>query len=50
MSPPMPLKVITDWTIRFYPHCCVWLLQACSVCATADLDSHAPIDHVEEDY
>ena len=34
----------------FYPHCSVWLFQACSVCATAHLMCHAPIDQVEEDH
>ena len=33
----------------FYPHCSVWLFQACSVCATAHLMCHAPIDQVEEE-
>ena len=34
----------------FYPHCSVWLFQACSICATAHLMCHAPIDQVEEDH
>ena len=33
----------------FYPHCSHWLFQACSVCATAHVKSHAAIHQVEED-
>ena len=34
----------------FYPHGSHWLFQACSVCATAHVKSHAAMHQVEEDH
>ena len=40
----------TNGTIRFHPLCFDLLLQTYSVCTTAALNSHVPIEQVEEDY